>query len=267
MTGGESAVSTADTDALLLDFMRVIRAQHHLHSSDELGLVSNKVWLNVGASAPLFESLGLKPQPPEVQWMLIVKLFRELYIDEIAGMYKDGTPLNQDKLMHDYSIEYSTLDDEVMIDVLSLPFKTVDERLKASSDIATPPPDRRYSVRLWVDDNKLMLHINDVGFEVGRLNDDNDSMIGKLITKLLSLPQGRILNAIEFAPNRGKLNFKQEIKKNRYGWMMPMFSVAEPRRIALKNPSEFSQDDMRELVTQINAKYRKQIQEHLGFTD
>jgi hypothetical protein len=266
MTGGESTVSKADLDKLMLDFIRVIRMQWHVNSSEETFMTGNKVWLNLGRTAPLFIALGLKPQQPEVQWMLISKLYKELCLDEVLGMYKNGTPLDQNKLMNDLWIDYSELDDEVMVSILLLPFNEIESRI-SEADIKPQGGQSvsKYVVRLWPDDNKLMMYINNDGFEVGRLGDDK--LITQIMTRLVQLPAGRQLTGNDVAPNRNKLNLKQEIHKNRYGWIFEMLTTSEPRRLAISNPSEFNEDQMRTVLTQINAKYRKPIQQHLGFDD
>lgn len=260
MSGGESKVSTAGTDTLLLDFMRVILAQHELHQSNDIGVKTSNVWLHLDRTAPLFSGLGLQPQSTELQWMLIFKLYRE-HCTEVSAKYRNGTPLDQAKIPYGYHIDYSELDNEVMLDIVPYKFRMLYDELNGQSTEAASA-NAQYTCRLWQDDNKLMLAIDGDSFQVARLNEDSD--IAKLITKLLSLPHGRPLLANDIAPLDDQFNFNQQLSKNRYKWLKAMLSTASKKSITLQNPSELKQKDIIDLLSEINENYRKPIQEHLG---
>jgi hypothetical protein len=260
MTGGESQVSTAGTDTLLLDFMRVILAQHDLHKSNEIGVQTNYIWLHLDRTAPLFSALGLTPQSTEVQWMLIFKLYREL-CTEVSATFRDGTPLDQAKIPFGYHIDYQNLSDEVMLDIVPYTFRKLFDSL-SKQNIQAASADTLYTCRLWQDDNKLMLSFDGDSFQVARLNED--SGIAKMITKLLSLPQGRPLLANDIAPLDDQFDFTQQLSKNRYKWLKAMLSTYGKKSIALQNPSELKREDIISLLSEINEKYRKPIQEHLS---
>lgn len=260
MTGGESKVSVADTDILLLDFMRVVLFQHELHQSNEAGVKTNQVWLHLDQTAPLFTALNLVPQTPEVQWMLIFKLYRELCL-EATALYRDGTPLDEAKIPMGFHIDYRTLDDEVMLDIIPYTFRKLYDKL-ANQNTNDAHASDVYVCRLWQDDNKLMLAINGDSFQVARLNED--SGIAKLLTRLLSLPSGRPLLAIEVAPNDNQFDFNQQLSKNHYKWLKAMLSTHGKKSITLQNPSELRRKDIIYLLSEINENYRKQIQEHFN---
>lgn len=262
MTGGESKVSTAGTDTLLLDFMRVILAQHELHKSEEIGAQTNNVWLHLDRTASLFTALGLAPQSTEVQWMLIFKLYREMCSDVLA-VYKDGTPLDQAKIPFGFHIDYKELSEEVMLDLVPYTFQKLFDKLDAQ--IHNEKQEAiLYDCRLWQEDNKLMLAIDGDSFQVARLHDD--STIGTILTKLVTMPSGRPLHAIDIKPLDDTFDFNQLFSKNQYKWLRAMLTTLTKKSVTMQNPSKLSQHDMMALLSEINEKYRKPIMQHLSLS-
>ncbi|MDB5163953.1 MAG: hypothetical protein JWS12_571 [Candidatus Saccharibacteria bacterium] len=261
MTGGESKVSPADIDTLLLDFMRVLLAQHSLHESEEIGVKTNQVWLHLDQTAPLFTALGLAPQSSEMQWMLIFKLYRELCID-VSAIYRDGTLLNPAKIPMGFHIDYRELSDEVMLDITPYTFQRLFDKLIMETGHVAPAPTE-YVCKLWQRDNKLMLSINNEDFQVAR---PIEGMVPQLLTQLQKMPSGQPLNAIDFAPLDDDLDFKQLLTKNHYLWLAPMLPVLNKKHIALQNPSVLNRRQIIELVSKINEHYRGKIAAHLGIT-
>jgi hypothetical protein len=259
MVKADQAGNIKSLDELLLDFMRVIRAQHQLQASDELQFSSTKIWLHLDQTAPLFVGLGLEPQSKQLQWMLILKLYREFCLDGVESMYQ-GMLLKESKLFMGYHINYNELDDEVMLDILPGTFKSLYERLERTK--LNKPIN--YLCRLWQNDNQLLLTINDQNFRVARLNDG--SRMAKLIHELQHRPANVPLTAVEFQPLDTGFSFKQELTKNNYGWLEPMLSIFTPKSIALQNPADLTQYQLRLLVSRLNEKYREPILQHLAIT-
>jgi hypothetical protein len=261
MTGGESKVGNADLNSLLLDFMRVISAQHELFYSEPLGISNASVRMNLRHVAELYGGLGLKQQPTSVLWILIVKLYRLQCLQEANFYYNGGKDMDVERFFN-YHFDYKLMDDEVELVLVPDRFKATLHELEGSRTAPYSAKPASYTCRLFRRDNRVMLALNDIPFQVAKVN--SGSIIEDLLRDLERLPSSEVLSAINFKPSRSDISFPRILDKYGYRWLMPMLTVCQPKAIAIQNPIDLDVPTVLAMLPEIAEIYRQPLAAYLG---
>lgn len=260
MKGGESEVGTADLSSLLLDFMRVILAQHELFYSEPLDKGNASVRLNLRHVAELYSGLGLKRQLTTVLWILIIKLYRLKCLQEANFHYNGGKGMDVEGFFN-YHFDYKLMDDEVELVLVPDKFlKTLHELGASRTPYSAKPAS--YTCRLFRRDNRVMIALNDSPFQVAKVN--SGSLIEDLLLSLERLPSSEVLSAIDFKPNRTDINFPRILDKYGYRWLKPMLTVCQPKAIAMQNPIDLDVPTVLSMLPEIAEIYRQPLAAYLG---
>lgn len=262
MTGGESEAGSAGINALLLDFMRVIEAQHQLFYGSALDTGNAIVRIDLRHTSRLFDSLGLRTQSVNTQWMMIIKLYRLQCLKAINNFHYNGSGEWDAEGFLNYQFDYNLMDTDIELVLLPERFNgTIKDLTNAQPSLDIKPP-ATYSCKLHLRDNRVYLVINDHSFQVARPN--SGSMIDDLLRQLEKLPSLEPLTAVDFRPGRDDIEFDRMLDKYKCRWLLPMLPVCESKVISIQNPAELELNQLLEILPNIAENYRQPIAQYLG---
>lgn len=261
MTGGESSVGNSDIDSLVLDFMRALAAQHSLFYGGSLNESNSSLRLNLQYVSELYGGLGLKKQSTGLLWMLIMKLARMGCLREINCYYNGGKNIDIERFMN-FHFDYKLMDNDVELVLAPLNFNAALQSLEAKHATPRLIKPTQYTCRLFLRDNRVMLAINDLPYQVARVN--AGSAVEKLLLKLERRPSSETLTALEFEPNRKDVNFSRMLDKYDYRWLKPMLPICESKVISIQNPIDLDISTLLTMLPDIAENYRHPIAAYLG---
>jgi hypothetical protein len=188
-----------------------------------------------------------------LDFMRVILALHELFYSE---------PLNDGERFFNFHFDYKLMDDEVELVLLPDRFNSTLRELENNREAAYTVKPASYTCRLFLRDNRVMLALNDMPYQVARVN--GGSIMEKLLLRLERLPSSEQLTAIEFLPNRKDINFGRILEKYGYGWLKPMLPVCEPSVISIQNPINLDVPTLLSMLPEIAENYRQPIAAYLG---